>query len=220
MRRIALMIAALATFAATGPAAAGDGPLEIGSKAPMAAAEMKNVDGKMVSIAGVAGEKGTLVIFTCNPCPWVVAWESRMVELGNAYAAQGVGVIMINPNDPAQSREDSFGEMVKRAKQLGLTFPYAVDARSDIARAFGATRTPEAFLFDAEGHLVYHGTIDDNARKPEEVTERYLADALQAVVAGTEVPMAQTKALGCTIKFHGAKADAKDKAKGAAKRAS
>lgn len=205
MRKGWLVLAGLAALAASGPAMAADKALELGAKAPLAGVEMKNVDGKATSIAKVAGRKGTLVIFTCNSCPWVKAWEPRMVEIGNAYAKKDVGVIMINPNDPSQKSEDGFDEMVARAKKLGMAFPYAVDATSDIARAFGATRTPEAFLFDADGRLVYHGTIDDNAQKPDEVTERYLADALDAVLAGRDVPMAETKALGCTIKFRAAK---------------
>jgi hypothetical protein len=166
---------------------------------------MKNVDGTSTTIAKVAGKKGTLVIFTCNSCPWVKAWEGRMVEVANAYVKQDVGVIMINSNDPSLKDEDGMDEMVARAKKLGMAFPYAVDATSNIARAFGATRTPEAFLFDAKGKLVYHGAIDDNAHKPDEVSERYLADALDAVVAGKGIQNAETKALGCSIKFRAAK---------------
>jgi len=211
MRKGWLVLAGLAALAAAGPFTAAAGTLELGAKAPMTAVEMKSVDGSKTSIAKVAGKKGTLVIFTCNSCPWVKAWESRMVEIGNAYAKQDVGVILINPNDPSQQAEDGFEEMVARAKKHGMAFPYAVDATSEIARAFGATRTPEAFLFDASGRLVYHGAIDDNARKPDAVTERYLAEALDAVVAGKDVPMAETKALGCTIKFRAAKKEAAGK---------
>lgn len=204
MRKGWLVLAGLAALAASGPSMAWSKTLELGSQAPLAGVEMKNVDGSKTSIGKVAGKNGTLVIFTCNSCPWVKAWESRMVEIGNAYAKKGVGVIMINPNDPSQKAEDGFDEMVARAKKLGMAFPYAVDATSDVARAFGATRTPEAFLFDAKGRLVYHGTIDDNAQKPDEVSERYLADALDAVLAGEAVGMAETKALGCMIKFRAA----------------
>jgi hypothetical protein len=130
-----------------------------------------------------------------------MAWESRIAEIGNAAAKAGVGVVAINSNDPSLNSGDNLDGMKKRAKTLKLEFAYAVDATSDIARAFGATRTPEAFLFDAAGNLVYHGTIDDNAKEPEKVTQRYLKDAVDAVVAGTEVPMAETKSLGCSIKF-------------------
>jgi len=154
-----------------------------------------------VSIADVSGKKGTLVMFTCNSCPWVKAWEKRMVEIGNAYAKRGIGVIAVNANDPEAKAEDGYAEMQRRAKQRGMRYPYVVDATSDLARAFGASHTPEAFLFDAKGNLVYHGAIDDNARKPDRVEQRYLRDALDAVLQSKAVPMAETKSLGCTIKF-------------------
>jgi peroxiredoxin len=175
--------------------------LAIGSKAPMADVKMKSVDGSEFSIADVKGEKGTLVIFSCNACPWVKAWESRIAEIGNAYSQKGVGVIVINSNDPAVQAEDGYDVMQQRAEKYALGFPYVVDASSGVARAFGATRTPEVFLFDAKGKLVYHGAVDDNAHEPGKVQNRYLAAALDAVIAGKPVVTAETKALGCSIKF-------------------
>jgi peroxiredoxin len=176
-------------------------PLAIGSPAPMADVKMKSFDGKTVSIADVQGKKGTLVVFTCNACPWAKAWETRIVEIGNAAAKQGVGMIAINSNDPEVQAEDGYDTMQKRAKERGIHYPYVVDASSDVARAFGATRTPEAFLFDDKGKLVYHGTIDDNAREPGKVQERYLKDAVTAVASGKSPSVAETKAFGCSIKF-------------------
>ena len=108
---------------------------------------------------------------------------------------------MINSNDPGRVAEDGYETMQQRAKQRGMHYPYVVDATSDLARAFGATRTPEAFLFDAAGKLVYHGTIDDNAKEPAKVKERYLQSALKAVMTGQEIALKETKALGCGIKF-------------------
>jgi peroxiredoxin len=198
---LAVALAAPLALADDTAAPAEPAPLAIGAKAPMADVKMKNANGKDLTIASAAGKKGTLVVFTCNHCPWAMAWESRIAEIGNAAAKAGVGVVAINSNDPSLNSGDNLDGMKKRAKTLKLEFAYAVDATSDIARAFGATRTPEAFLFDAAGNLVYHGTIDDNAKEPEKVTQRYLKDAVDAVVAGTEVPMAETKSLGCSIKF-------------------
>jgi peroxiredoxin len=175
--------------------------LAIGSPIAASDVKMKGVDGKSRTIAGVAGKSGTLVIFTCNACPWAKAWETRIAELGNAATAQGLGVIAINANDPKVNETDGYSEMQKRSKKLGLKFPYVVDATSDVARAYGATRTPEIFLFDASGNLVYHGAVDDNAQKPDEVSQRYLRDAIDAVSSGKPVPVAETKALGCSIKF-------------------
>ena len=192
---------ALVTMVAVALAAAARAEaLKLGDKAPKTDVKMKNVDGKDVSIADVTGAKGTLVIFTCNHCPFVKAWETRIAEVGNAYAKKGVGVIAINPNDPSEHAEDSFEQMQARAKERSFQFAYVVDATSDVARAFGASRTPEFFLFDANGKLVYHGALDDN-KDSKSVDKHYLSDALNALLAGQPIPVAETKAVGCTIKF-------------------
>jgi hypothetical protein len=183
---------------------ASAGPLAIGTPAPAAATNTKMksaLDGKSVSIADVAGKAGTLVVFTCNHCPFARSWERRIADLGNAYAKKGVGVILVNANDPAKYPEDGFPEMQARAKSLGLQVPYVIDDTSNVARAFGASVTPEAFLFDKAGKLAYHGTVDDNHTDPAKVTKRYLADALDAVVAGKPPAVAETKGIGCGIKF-------------------
>jgi peroxiredoxin len=177
------------------------GPLALGGTMPMTGEKMKNVDGKEVTLDSVRGAKGTLVVFTCNACPWAKAWEDRIVALGNEYQKKGIGAIAINSNDPAKVAEDAYDPMKARAKEKGFAFPYVVDASSGVAKAFGATRTPEVFLFDAKGALVYHGTIDDNAQEPDKVKERYLAEALNAVASGSEVAVKETKAMGCSIKF-------------------
>lgn len=190
--------AAILAVTAAAPVIGGVG---LGEKAPMAGVAMKNVDGREVSIAGVAGPNGTLVIFSCNHCPYVKAWEDRMVAIGNEYAKRGIGVIAVNSNDPAAYPDDSMAAMQQRAREKGYGFPYVVDATSDVARAFGATRTPEAFLFDGSGALAYHGAIDDNSQDAGKVTKRFLPDALDAVLAGREVPVKETKTLGCSIKF-------------------
>lgn len=175
--------------------------LKLGEKAPMANVKMKGVDGKEVSIADVTGKNGTLVIFSCNHCPFVKAWETRIAEIGNAYQQKGVGVIAINANDPAEYSEDKYQVMQQRAKDRGFQFPYVVDATSEVARAFGATRTPECFLFDKDGKLVYWGAIDDNHKDAAAVKNRYLRDALDALLGGNPVAIAETKAVGCSIKF-------------------
>jgi peroxiredoxin len=180
---------------------AGPKPLAIGGAIPMAGEKMKNIDGRQIAVADVKGPKGTLVIFTCNACPYAKAWEDRIVALGNEFAGLGVGVVAVNANDPGKNVEDGYDTMKTRAHDKGYRFPYVVDATSNVARAYGATRTPEAFLFDAQGKLVYHGTVDDNAQDPDKVTARYLRDALQAVSSGQDVAVKETKALGCSIKF-------------------
>lgn len=187
-------------------ALASTASLGLGEKAPQASLKMKNVDGKELSITDVgAGKKGTLVVFTCNHCPYAKAWEQRIVELGNTYAKQGVGVVLVNPNDPKVQAEDRMEVMQERAKSRGMTFPYVTDSTSEVARAFGATKTPEVFLFDAGGKLVYKGAVDDNSEDPAKVKETYLKNALDALLAGKAITNKETKALGCSIKFVAAK---------------
>lgn len=200
---LSLMALAALTLPLAAPMYADDAPkvLAIGAAIPAADQKMKNVDGKEVAVADVKGAKGTLVIFTCNACPYAKAWEDRIVALGNEYKGKGIGVIAVNANDPGKVAEDGYDQMKTRAKEKNFGFPYVVDATSNVARAYGATRTPEAFLFDAQGKLVYHGTIDDNAQDPEKVSTRYLSDALAAVSSGKDVAVKETKAMGCGIKF-------------------
>ena len=196
-------IAILTGAAAVARAGESTGGIAIGTKVPAAVAKtkMKNVDGKMLSITDVTGKAGTLVIFTCNHCPFAKAWEQRIVELGNTYSGKGVGVLLVNANDPTTHAEDNFEGMQARAKSLGMKVPYVVDDTSGVAKAFGASVTPEAFLFDKAGKLAYHGAVDDNRNEPDKVKARYLKDALDAVVAGKAPAVSETKGLGCGIKF-------------------
>jgi len=191
------------SLALAGAALAQEGEpqaLAIGAALPMSDVKMKNVDGKELAIDDVKGKKGTLVVFSCNHCPYAKAWEKRIVELGNTFPKKGIGVIMVNPNDPESFPADAYEEMQARAKQNGMKFPYVVDATSDLARTFGATHTPEAFLFDPSGKLVYHGAIDDS-RDPGQVKERYLKNAMTALASGKAVAVAETKSIGCSIKL-------------------
>jgi hypothetical protein len=205
-RACAFTMLTMATAGAGGEAVAraaeAGRALAAGSKAPMASTKMKNAaDGKMVSIAESAGKSGTLVVFTCNHCPFARAWEERIVELGNGYLKKGIGVILINANDPAKYPEDGLAETQAHAKSRGMQFPYVIDDSSAVARAFGASVTPEAFLFDHAGKLVYHGAIDDNHKEPAQVQKRYLRDALDAVLAGKPPAVPESKSIGCGIKF-------------------
>ena len=138
---IALAVAgAGAASAADSP---GQGPLALGAKAPLTDTKLKSAtNGQDVTLAKVAGAQGTLVVFTCNGCPYAKAWEERIVTLGNTFAKKGVGVVLVNSNSPAVSDGDTFELMQARAKERGMTFPYAVDPGSTLARAFGAKKTP------------------------------------------------------------------------------
>ncbi len=192
-----VLFAALALAAFTLNAAA----LELGDKPPKTDVKMKGTDGKDYTIAGVKGAKGTLVIFSCNHCPFVVAWEERIAALCNEFMKKGVGIIQINSNDYNRSKSDTPELMAQRSKERGFEFPYVVDATSEVARAFKATVTPEFFLFDADDKLVFHGALDDNHRNASAATQHYLKNALAALLKGEAITVHRTKTPGCTIKF-------------------
>ncbi|MCW5924978.1 MAG: thioredoxin family protein [Saprospiraceae bacterium] len=162
---------------------------------------LKNVDGKMVSLAGIKNAEGYIVIFTCNHCPYAKAYEDRIIALHNKYAPLGYPVVAINPNDKDVQPQDSYDKMKVRAKEKGFPFAYLYDETQEIAKAYGATRTPHVYLLDKDRVVRYIGAIDDNSEEPTEVKERYLEDAIDALRGGSEVKVKETKAVGCTIKW-------------------
>jgi peroxiredoxin len=158
-------------------------------------------DGSTVSSDALADRPILAVVFWCNHCPYVKAWEDRMIALQREYAGRGVQFVMINSNDPVKYPADSFEAMAAIAKEKAYPFPYLHDATQDVARRFGAARTPEIFLFDKSRTLRYHGAPDDNFENPAAVSARYLRDAIEAVLAGREPATATTAPKGCTIKW-------------------
>ncbi|MEE9367770.1 MAG: thioredoxin family protein [Pontiella sp.] len=191
------MITALAIASTALTASAGIG---IGDSIVDADVKMKSTDGSMVSINDMKGEKGTLVIFTCNKCPFVVGWQDTMVELGNTYMNKGIGVVFVNSNDPAV-KGDTLENMQQMAQKNGYKFQYVADETSGVAKNFGAKKTPDVFLFDADNNLVYQGAVGEGSKTPKAGGETWLKDALDAVIAGNDVENSQTKAVGCSIKF-------------------
>lgn len=175
--------------------------LEIGAKAPLTDVEVEDVSGEVLTLAKVAGENGLLVNFSCNTCPWVAAWEDRYNPIARLAEENGIGVIALNPNSAIRNRGESMQDMQERAESSGYEFYYALDKNSRLAEAFGATRTPDIFLFNSDMELVYTGAIDDNAKSAEEVEEPFLENAIRSMVAGKEISPNTTKALGCTIKW-------------------
>jgi peroxiredoxin len=165
--------------------------------------KLKNIDGKMVSLDDAAGDKGAIVIFTCNTCPVVHAYEQRILDLDKKYREKGYPVIAINPNDPAISAGDSFEKMKERAKEQGYTFPYLFDEKQDVFPAYGATRTPHTFLVHRDGKkfkVGYIGAIDDNQRSAN-VEEKFLENAIASIETGNTPDPDYTRAVGCSIKF-------------------
>jgi peroxiredoxin len=162
-----------------------------------------NVDGNYVSMADYPDAKGFVVIFSCNHCPYVVAYEDRMIELHNEFAPKGFPVIAINANDSVVQPQDSYTNMQKRAKEKNFPFPYLLDADQTVYPVYGATRTPHVFLLRRDGanlRVAYIGTIDDNYQDPSKVEERYLANAITAVANGKTPDPETTRAIGCSIK--------------------
>ncbi|MBT8316034.1 MAG: thioredoxin family protein [Lutibacter sp.] len=165
--------------------------------------KLKNVDGKMVSMSDYENAKGFIVIFTCNHCPFSIAYEDRIIDLDKQYKDKGYPVIAINPNNPEISKGDDFVSMQKRAKEKGFTFPYLFDDGQKIFPQYGATRTPHVFLLnkeDKELKVAYIGAIDNNYSDATAVTEKYVEDAINALIEGEKPNPNFTKAIGCTIK--------------------
>jgi peroxiredoxin len=163
--------------------------------------DLLGVDDKNHSSSDFSQAEALAVIFSCNHCPYVRAWEDRMVQIQADYAEKGVRLVAINSNDPVKYPADSFPQMKVRAQEKGFNFPYLFDGSQAIAHKYGAERTPEVFLFDKSGVLKYHGAIDDNYDDPNAVEVNYLRDALDAILAGDEPPIAQTPPVGCTVKW-------------------
>ena len=170
----------------------------IGTEAPQF--DLPGVDGRNHSLDEYGGTDALVLIQSCNHCPYVQAWEQRMVEIQRDYGDRGVRLVAISSNDADAYPEDSFEEMKKRARNEGFNFDYLYDEDQSVARALGSERTPEVFVFDRDRRLVYHGAIDDN-RDDRAVSQRYLRDALDAVLARREPTVRETPPVGCTVKW-------------------
>ncbi len=169
--------------------------------------KLKNVDGKEVALADYKSSKGVIVIFDCNTCPYSKAYNARILDLNKKYSAKGFPVITINSNDVKMSPGDSYDEMVKQAKKKGYDFPYLYDETQEVAKKFGATNTPHVYLLENKGgkfEVAYIGAIDNNSRDAAAADKKYVEDAIESLIKGKEVPVTQTKAVGCGIKYRGA----------------
>ncbi len=174
--------------------------LAVGSTGPMFDYRMEATDGKTYTMAQVKKANGTLLVFTCNTCPWVHRWEDRYNDIAAAAERNGVGLIMVNPNEAIRNNGESMADMKARATDKGYRFIYALDKDHRLADAYGATRTPHVYLMDKDNKLVYVGAIDDNAQSKEGVENPYLLNALEKLGNGRPQAPTNTRALGCTIK--------------------
>ena len=180
--------------------------LEIGDRSPLSDEQMRNYDGRTFSIEDIKGEKGALVIFTCNTCPFVVGrgdtegWEGRYNGIIEFAESNGVGSILVNSNSAFRRNQDNISAMKNRARDMNYAAPYVVDEMSQLANAFYAKTTPHVFLFDSDLSLIYKGAIDDNVDSAKDVEKHFLRDAIERHGAGKKVRKKVTAPLGCSIK--------------------
>ena len=147
-----------------------------------------------------ADKKALVIIFSCNHCPYVQAYEDRIIEIQKDYS-KDVQVVAISSNEDVNYPEDSFENMKARAQMKKFNFPYLHDETQNVAKAYGATHTPEIFLFDKERKLVFHGKIDDNWQAPKSVKSKYLRNAIDELLSGKQISVPETFTIGCTIKW-------------------
>ena len=174
--------------------------IEIGSQAPMMDVKMRATDGLDYSLSDVKNENGTLVVFSCNTCPFVVMWEDRYVMLEEICEQNNVGMIYVNSNENKRDQDDSYEAMVQHSLKNDYSFPYVVDAKSALANAFNAKTTPHVFLLNQEDALVYKGAIDDNYESKNEVKSFFVKEAIDQLVSKTSIATKETKPVGCSIK--------------------
>ena len=204
MKSLLLSVATLALITAM-PAFAQE--QAIGEKAPMITAPMMGIDGNANTLLDLKGDKGLLVIFSCNTCPFVVGngsktegWEGRYNGLTELAESLDIGMVLVNSNEAKREGDDSLAAMKEHAKEAGYTMPYVVDEGSKLANACGARTTPHVYLYNSKLELAYRGSIDDNVNRSEEVKERYLHMAMQRMAEGKKIKTTETKAIGCSIK--------------------
>ncbi|MBN2289116.1 MAG: thioredoxin family protein [Candidatus Glassbacteria bacterium] len=162
---------------------------------------LPGTEGGNYSLSSFKDSKALAVVFSCVHCPYVLAWEGRLIDLARKYRSAGFAMVLICANDPVKYPADNFENMAEHARKKLYPFPFLQDESQEVARAYGAERTPEIFLFDSGRRLVYHGAPDDNHEDPGAVRARYLKDAVEAVLAGKPVAVEQIPPVGCTIKW-------------------
>lgn len=175
-------------------------PLPLGAAIPKATTKMKDVSGKILSLSDVKSANGLLVMFTCNTCPYVKKNQTRTNQIGQFAKEKNVGIILLNSNEGNRESDESFKAMQQYATEQHYEWAYAVDSNNEVADAFGASRTPECYLFDKNGKLVYRGAIDDSPADPSKVTRNHLKEAITEMVAGKPIAVKESRSVGCGIK--------------------
>jgi thioredoxin-related protein len=174
--------------------------IQIGADLPKAEVKMKDVSGKDLALKEAIKKNGLLVMFTCNTCPYVVKNQERTKAISEYALKNNIGVVLVNSNEAYRTEDDSYEAMKSYAKEQGFKWYYVVDKNSEVADAFGATRTPENFLFNKEGKLVYHGAIDDNPSDASAVKRNHLKEAINELAANKDITVKTSRSVGCGIK--------------------
>ena len=194
MKKVFFMIIVLFSFSFAGE-------LKIGQKSPGTNLFLKNVDGNNLTLKQLKKENGILVIFSCNTCPWGVRRQDRYNSLAKLCSLNDIGFVAVNSNARLHNSVDSFDEMIYHAAVNDYQFPYVLDKNAELAKLFGAMKTPHVYLFNKNDILVYRGAIDDNAKDANKVKKKYLENAIISISKEEKIKVETTKALGCSIKF-------------------
>ena len=177
--------------------------LPIGSDIPKPDVKMKDVTGVLISLKETRTANGLLVMFSCNTCPYVIKNQSRTKDICAFAKDKNLGIIILNANEGGRNNGESLADMQAYAKQQSYNWYYALDSDNELADAFGATRTPECFLFDKNGKLVYHGAIDDSPADMAEVKRTHLKQAITEMTQGADVSVKESRSVGCSIRRKG-----------------
>ena len=195
-----IFLSAVLAFTALSMQAQTIKSLAIGAKIPEARKMLRSTTGKEISLNTAKTSEGLLVMFSCNTCPYVIKSQARTLVAMKVAQRAGVGMVIINSNEAQRSDADSYAAMQQYAQEQKYTVPYVMDEQSKLADAFGATRTPEVFLFDKNGRLVYKGAMEDNPAEPEKSKSLFLNQAIMEMKSGKAITTAETKSIGCSIK--------------------
>lgn len=180
-----------------------DTPFGIGDEAPLIDQTMMATSGEETSLSAETKENGLLVIFSCNTCPYVIAWEDQYPNLANKAKELNIGMVLVNSNEAKRPGDDSMEAMKAHAEEAGYNCTYVLDENSELANAFGAQTTPHVYLLDADKKLVFKGSINDKFENRDKVaTQEWLRDAMDLLAAGNsdQIDPAETRQIGCSIK--------------------
>jgi thioredoxin-related protein len=200
MKNTFLLIAAICCLQVV---AVSQDVLSIGAALPKGDVKMKDVNGSITSLSEAKATNGLLVMFSCNTCPYVIKNQSRTKDIC-AYAAENkIGVAIVNSNEGNRDSDDSYAAMQAYAKSQNYKWHYVLDSNNEIADAFGAKRTPECYLFNKDGKLVYHGAIDDNPADKANVKRVHIKEAVNEMLSGKDISVKESRSIGCGIKRKG-----------------